>query len=90
MLTMQDPYDGGVYNKVTNANFDGFIMPSAAVTPRYVVPKGTAATLDFAAVMAQAATHIPKFNKVYPGLSDSCMKSAEKPGLGCEKPKTGL
>jgi endoglucanase len=78
MLTMQDPYDGGVYNKVTNANFDGFIMPSAAVTPRYVVPKGTAATLDFAAVMAQAARIFPKFNKVYPGLSDSCMKSAEK------------
>ena len=39
MLTMQDPYDGGVYNKVTNANFDGMVMPSAAVTPRYVVPK---------------------------------------------------
>jgi endoglucanase len=78
MLTMQDPHDGGVYNKVTNANFDGFIMPSAAVTPRYVVPKGTAAALDFAAVMAQASRIFPKFNKVYPGLSDSCMKSAEK------------
>src|ERR1035437_8469878 len=50
MLTMQDPSDGGVYNKVTNANFDGFVMPSVAVAPRYVVPKGTAATLDFAAL----------------------------------------
>jgi endoglucanase len=78
MLTMQDPYDGGVYNKVTNANFDGMIMPSVAVTPRYVVPKGTAATLDFAAVMAQAERIFVKFKKVFPGLSDSCMNSAEK------------
>ncbi|HEX2976928.1 MAG TPA: glycoside hydrolase family 9 protein, partial [Bacteroidales bacterium] len=54
MFTMQDPLDGGVYNKVTNANFDPFIMPEKCVTPRYVVPKGTAATLDFAAVMAQS------------------------------------
>jgi endoglucanase len=77
MLTMQDPADGGVYNKVTNANFDGFVMPDAAVTPRYVVPKGTAATLDFAAVMAQAGRIFDKFKKVYPGLSDSCIKSAE-------------
>ena len=78
MLTMQDPYDGGVYNKVTNANFDGFVMPSVALTPRYVVPKGTAATLDFAAVTAQAGRIFGKFDKVFPGLSDSCLKSAEK------------
>ena len=78
MLTMQDPFDGGVYNKVTNADFDGFIMPALAVTPRYVVPKGTAATLDFAAVMAQAGRVYAGFKKVFPGLSDSCMKSAEK------------
>lgn len=78
MLTMQDPSDGGVYNKVTNANFDGFVMPSVAVTPRYVVPKGTAATLDFAAVTAQAGRVFSKFQRVFPGLSDSCMNSAEK------------
>ncbi len=78
MLTMEDPSDGGVYNKVTNANFDGFVMPSVATTPRYVVPKGTAATLDFAAVMAQAGRIFSNFKKVFPGLSDSCMKSADK------------
>jgi endoglucanase len=78
MLTMQDPYDGGVYNKVTNASFDGMIMPSEAVTPRYVVPKGTAATLDFAAVMAQAGRVFSKFKLVFPGLADSCLKSAVK------------
>jgi endoglucanase len=78
MLTMQDPADGGVYNKVTNAGFDGFVMPVETTTPRYVVPKGTAATLDFAAVMAQAGRIFPKFKKVYPGLADSCMISAER------------
>jgi len=55
MLTMQDPNDGGVYNKCTNAAFDGMVMPGVTKLPRYVVQKGTAATLDFAAVMAQAA-----------------------------------
>jgi endoglucanase len=85
MLTMQDPSDGGVYNKVTNANFDDFVMPSVAVTPRYVVPKGTAATLDFAAVMAQAGRILGKFKKVFPGLSDSCMKSSEKAWLWAVK-----
>ncbi len=78
MLTMQDPADGGVYNKVTNAGFDGFVMPNEAVTPRYAVPKGTAATLDFAAVMAQSGRVFSKFEKAFPGLSDSCMKAAVK------------
>lgn len=77
MLTMQDPFDGGVYNKVTNPDFDGFVMPDSAVKPRYVIPKGTAATLDFAAVMAQAGRIFRKFQTGYPGLVDSCIKSAE-------------
>jgi endoglucanase len=89
MLTMQDPADGGVYNKVTNANFDEMAMPSECHTPRYVVPKGTAATLDFAAVMAQAGRIFGNFNKVFPGLSDSCIKSAEKAwGWAVKNPKT--
>ncbi len=54
MLTMQDPNDGGVYNKCTNASFDGMVMPGVTKAPRYVVQKGTGATLDFAAVAAQA------------------------------------
>lgn len=88
MLTMQDPYDGGVYNKVTNPDFDGMVMPSACVNPRYVVPKGTAATLDFAAVMAQSGRIFSKFKKVFPGLSDSCMKSAVKAwGWALKNPK---
>ncbi len=53
MLTMQDPTDGGVYNKLTNKGFDGFVMPHKANSgARYVVGKSTSAALDFAATMA--------------------------------------
>lgn len=55
MLTMQDPADGGVYHKLTTARFEGMVEPHKAINQRYLVSKGTAATLDFAAVMAQAA-----------------------------------
>lgn len=76
MLTMQDPNDGGVYNKCTNADFDGMVMPGVTKLPRYVVAKGTAAALDFAAVTAQAGRILKRFNKQLPGLSDSCLKAA--------------
>lgn len=55
MLTMQDPNDGGVYHKLTTAKFEGMVEPHKAINQRYLVRKSTAATLDFAAVMAQAA-----------------------------------
>jgi endoglucanase len=76
MLTMQDPFDGGVYHKCTNAEFDGMVMPGVTKTPRYVVQKSTAATLDFAAVMAQAARVFKKFKSQLPRLADSCLKAS--------------
>ncbi len=78
MLTMQDPKDGGVYNKCTNAAFDGMVMPGVTKLPRYVVQKGTAATLDFAAVTAQASRIVKKFAGQFPGLSDSCQRASVK------------
>ncbi len=78
MFTMQDPEGGGVYNKVTSASFSDFIMPDRDVAKRYVVPVSTPATLDFAAVMAQAARIFSKFPGELPGLSDSCIKAAVK------------
>lgn len=76
MLTMQDADDGGVYHKCTNAAFDKMIMPDKAMNARYVVQKGTAAALDFAAVTAQAARVFKLFSKQFPGLSDSCQKAS--------------
>lgn len=78
MLSMQDPNDGGVYNKCTNAAFDGMVMPGVTAEPRYVVQKGTAATLDLAAVAAQSGRILQKYKKQLPGLSDSCMKASVK------------
>jgi endoglucanase len=78
MFTMQDPYDGGVYNKCTNAAFDGMVMPGSTRLPRYVVQKGTSATLDFAAVMAQCARITKKMPAQLPGLADSCLRAAKK------------
>jgi endoglucanase len=77
MLTMQDPADGGVYHKCTNANFDPMVMPHAATTPRYVVQKGTAATLDFAAVTAQASRIFKAYENQLPGLADSCLRASK-------------
>jgi endoglucanase len=78
MLSMQDPEDGGVYNKCTNAAFDAMVMPDFARQPRYVVQKGTAASLDLAAVAAQAARIFAFYKKELPGFSDSCLRIAEK------------
>jgi endoglucanase len=77
MLTMQDPNDGGVYHKLTNAAFDKMIMPDMATSPRYVVQKSTAATLDFAALMAQASRIFKQFPNQLPGLADSCLNASK-------------
>ena len=55
MLTMQDPADGGVHHKLTTLNFEGMVMPEAATNQRYILAKGTTATLDFAACLALGA-----------------------------------
>jgi endoglucanase len=78
MLTMQDPADGGVYHKCTNAGFDGMVKPGVTQHPRYMVQKSTAAALDFAAVMAQAARIFKKFEKQLRGLPDSCLIAAKQ------------
>ncbi|WMJ74001.1 glycoside hydrolase family 9 protein [Cytophagaceae bacterium ABcell3] len=78
MLAMQDPNDGGVYHKLTNPNFDGEIMPHEAKEPRYVVKKSTAATLDFAAVMATASRIFKNYEKQLPGFADSTLAAAKQ------------
>lgn len=75
VLAMQDE-DGGVYHKLTHADFSGRVMPHQATAPRYVVQKGTAATLDFAAVTAQASRLVAPFEAELPGLADSLLTAA--------------
>jgi endoglucanase len=76
MLTMQDPHDGGVYHKLTNPRFDGYVMPAAATEPRYVVQKSTAAALNLAATMAQASRILRGYEHAFPGLADSALVAA--------------
>ncbi|SEL37234.1 non-processive endocellulase [Roseateles sp. YR242] len=76
MLTMQDPADGGVYHKLTNLRFDGMVMPAQATAERYVVQKTTAATLDFAAVMATASRVLAPFEAQSPGRSQRMRAAA--------------
>ena len=78
MFTMQDPFDGGIYHKCTNAGSDNMVMNAVAKQPRYVVQKSTAATLDFAAVMAQAGRVFQRMKAQLPGLSDSCLRASAK------------
>lgn len=54
IITMQDS-DGGVFHKLTSKKFSGFIMPNEFDLERMIIGKGTAATLNYAAVLAQAS-----------------------------------
>ncbi len=75
METMQDPNDGGVYHKCTDLNFNGENMPHQYTAKRFVVAKSTAATLNFAAVMAIASRVYKKFDA---NLGDKYLNAAIK------------
>ena len=77
MLDMQDPADGGVYHKLTTLQFSGVVMPHQDTAPRYVVAKSTAATLDFAAVMAMASRVYAPYEAQFPGLSQRMAAAAK-------------
>jgi len=77
MMTMQDK-DGGVYHKLTSANFHSAVASKDATLQRWVVQKSTAATLDFAAVTAQATRIFEDYKDELPGLSDSLLVMSEK------------
>ena len=75
MMSMQDTTDGGVYNKTTEAQFSSFEMPSKITSKRYVTAKSTAATLDFAAIMAMTSRIYKKYDLA---LSQQALKQAIK------------
>jgi len=83
LFTAQDTNNGGVYHKITDPSFDALTtLPSQDNQKRYAVYMGTAATLDFTAVMAQAY-RIFSDSASFPNahnqpLADSCLKAAIK------------
>ena len=78
MLTMQDSADGGVYHKLTTAEFDPMEMPHADTGARWVVQKSAAATLDLAAVAAHASHLAREYPRALPGLADSLVRAATR------------
>lgn len=91
MMTMQD-LDGGVYHKLTEPNFEGFIRPDQCKKPRYVVMKTTAAALDFAATMALAARVYAPYDSHFCVLAEESALCAygwavEHPNVYYDQPK---
>lgn len=74
LLTSQDPYDGGVYHKITTKNFAGVVMPHEATADRFAVMKSTGGTLNFAAVMATAARVYKKYD---PYFAEEALEAAQ-------------
>jgi endoglucanase len=53
-------------------------MPQEDKLDRYVVMKSTAATLDFAAVMAKASRVYSKYDNHFPNLANHCLIASQK------------
>lgn len=67
--------DGGVYHKVTCANFPETVMPEEETEPLLVLPVSTTATGDFAAVMAMG---YEVFKDIDSAFADKCLVAAKK------------
>ncbi len=67
--------DGGVYHKVTCANFPTFVMPEEETEELIVTPVSTTATGDFAAVMAMASY---VYADIDPEFASRCLDAAVK------------
>ena len=75
LLKMQDPGSGGVYHKVTCASFPGEIPPEEETDELILSPISTAATADFAAVLAKASRI---YRDIDPDFADAAFSAAEK------------
>lgn len=74
MLKMQDK-SGGVYHKVTCANFPGYVMPEYEMAPLIVTPISTTATADFCASMAMAYEF---YYEIDTAFAEKCLEAAKQ------------
>lgn len=74
LLKMQH-HNGGVYHKLTREQFAGFIMPQRDTAVRYIHQISSAATADFAAMLARASRIFQPFDSLF---SEQCLVAAEK------------
>lgn len=75
LLTMQDE-DGGLFFKLTTERFEGMIMPEQATKPRFIIGKGTAPSLDFAATAAKAYRVFQSYDDAYAKACLAASKAA--------------
>ncbi|MFA9379603.1 MAG: glycoside hydrolase family 9 protein [Acetanaerobacterium sp.] len=75
LLKMQDSASGGVYHKVTTANFAGEVMPDTVTEELILSPISVTASADFAAVMAMASTVYKPYDAAF---AAKCLVAAEK------------
>ncbi len=75
MLKMQDPESGGVYHKVTCANFPGTVMPEYETDELILSPISRTATYDFIAIMCMADRYYAQFDADF---AKTCMDAAMK------------
>ena len=73
LLAMQME-DGRVYHKVSARGFGGFVMPEKDTAERYFAPWSSAATADFAAVMAMASRDFDPFDHAF---ARRCLTAAQ-------------
>ena len=88
LLTTQTK-EGSVYHKITQLQFPGLnVMPNNDQSQRYAVGIGTAATCDFAAVMAQASRILSNPSIAgklpFPGFADTLLYRAKKAYIWAE------
>lgn len=80
-MTMQDT-DGGLFHKLTTKSFEGMVMPDEAKNQRYIVGKGTAASLDFAASSAMASRI---FSVIDADFAKECLERSKRAYIWAQK-----
>lgn len=76
LLKMQYPDGSGkVSHKLTRLNFSPFVMPQKDSDKRYFTDWSSAATADFAAMMAMAARYFKPYDTEY---AQTCLKAAKR------------
>ena len=73
MLKMQDAESGGVYHKVTCADFPGNVMPEQETDELIVCPISRTATYDFISVMCMASRYYADYDAEF---AQSCLDAA--------------
>lgn len=85
LLTMQEPFDGSVYFKVSTLRFSDLMMPHKDEADRFMIGRSTSAALDFAAVTAMASRVFKPYDDITGGYSKTLLKASLRAWNWAEK-----